>query len=521
MRTILVARTSSAPGKPKRAVPLALAVALAVATLTLAVVAGPAWAETITVNPTTDEDNTDGDCSLREAVIAANTDAPRDACTAGTERDTITLPAGTYTLTIAGSDEDAAATGDLDITGHTFINGAGARSTIVVGGAGFDDRIFDIPGGGKTVEISGLTITNGTASDDQGGGVRNNTGRLKLHQVAVSGNTSTNGGGIFSSGDGTLTIIDSTVSGNSADVNGAIGQQLGTATIWNSTISGNQATFRFGGVAALGATVNIQSSTIASNTSPNTGGGIGTSNAGGVVPTVSLKNTIVSDNTTNNCATPFGGTIVLQGNNISSDGCSSLAQPSDQQNTDPLLSPLANIGGPTDTHALRSGSPAIDAGDSDQTTDQRGVTRPQDGDKNGSAVDDIGAFELRTAPTPPKFNIDDVVIVEGKKGASKVTFKVVLSEPSDQTVTVEYATKDGSATSTDTSKKKGDYAPENGILTFAPGETNGEITVSVKGDRKREGDETFFVVLSNPSNATIEDGEGTGTISDDDKKKRR
>lgn len=149
--------------------------------------------------------------------------------------------------------------------------------------------------------------------------------------------------------------------------------------------------------------------------------------------------------------------------------------------------------------------------------DQRFVTRPQDGDKNGSAVDDIGAFEFRTTPTP-KFDINDLTVPEGNKGASKATFMVTLSGSSDQTVTVGYATRDGSAINT--SRKKGDYAPENGTLTFAPGETKGEITVSVTGNRKSERDETFLVILSNPSNATVEDGEATGTIVDDDKKRR-
>ena len=118
--------------------------------------------------------------------------------------------------------------------------------------------------------------------------------------------------------------------------------------------------------------------------------------------------------------------------------------------------------------------------------------------------------ELRTAP---KFNVDDVRITEGNKGASKVTFKVALSGPSDQTATVGYATRDGSATANNTSKKEGDYAPDNGTPTFASGETKGEITVSVTGERKKKGDETLLVVLSNPSNAAVEDGEGTGARS--------
>ena len=78
---------------------------------------------TFTVNTTDDELNSDGDCSLREAIQAANTDSAVDACPAGSGGDTITLPAGTYTLAIAGMGEDNNATGDLDILNNVTING--------------------------------------------------------------------------------------------------------------------------------------------------------------------------------------------------------------------------------------------------------------------------------------------------------------------------------------------------------------------------------------------------------------
>ncbi|NIM52595.1 MAG: CSLREA domain-containing protein, partial [Gemmatimonadales bacterium] len=112
-------------------------------------------AATITVNTTDDELNADGDCSLREAITAANTDAVVDTCTAGSGTDTITVPAGTYTLSIAGTGEDAAATGDLDVTDDLTINGAGADSTIIDGG-GIDRVLHVDPASmGVTVDISG------------------------------------------------------------------------------------------------------------------------------------------------------------------------------------------------------------------------------------------------------------------------------------------------------------------------------------------------------------------------------
>jgi CSLREA domain-containing protein len=97
-------------------------------------------------------------CSLRDAIIAANANAGADI---------ITLPAGIYTLAIAGQNEDAAATGDLDITDSVTINGAGAATTIVDGGA--IDRVFHVISG--TVVINNVTIRNGLAASAGGGGI--------------------------------------------------------------------------------------------------------------------------------------------------------------------------------------------------------------------------------------------------------------------------------------------------------------------------------------------------------------
>jgi CSLREA domain-containing protein len=349
------------------------------------------------VNTTADENNFNGNCSLREAITAANTDAVRDACAAGSGADAITVPAGTYTLSITGANEDAALMGDLDVTGTTDINGAGARETIVQGDTAFDDRIFDNTG---TTEISCLTITGGNAgSTADGGGVRNTGGDLTLDEVSVSDNdTAGGGGGIISEGGG-LDIINSTVSGNEAGGGiGGVYQESGIANIKNSTISGNRAAGSAGGVAAaLNSFMHIRSSTIASNTSSGQGGGIFTT----VFSDITVKNSIVSANTTTNCYAETGSAIASLGNNLErADDCG-FDQPTDLPITDPMLDPLSDNGGPTDTHALRIGSQAIDAGDSDQSADQRGVTRPQDGDNNASIIeDDIGAFEqaANTAP---------------------------------------------------------------------------------------------------------------------------
>jgi hypothetical protein len=113
-------------------------------------------------------------------------------------------------------------------------------------------------------------------------------------------------------------------------------------------------------------------------------------------------------------------------------------------------------------------------------------------------------------PPPPALRIGDVTVPEGNTGARTATFTVTLSAPSTQPVTVAYATGPGSATA------GSDYQAASGTLTFAPGETTKTVTVPVIGDRLGEPNETFVVNLSSPTNATLADGQGVGTITDDE-----
>jgi hypothetical protein len=106
--------------------------------------------------------------------------------------------------------------------------------------------------------------------------------------------------------------------------------------------------------------------------------------------------------------------------------------------------------------------------------------------------------------------ISDVSVVEGDQGTVNAVFTVTLSEPATGTVTVNYATADGTA------QASHDYEAAAGTLTFAPGETSKTITVAVKGDTQVEAHETFFVNLSGAVNAVIGDGQGLGTIFNDD-----
>lgn len=414
-------------------------------------VLGLRWAvaaptDTITVNTTTDELNSDGDCSLREAVQSANSDTAIDACTAGNGADTISLPAGTYILTIAGTGEDAAATGDLDLNASVTIEGAGAGTTTIDANA--LDRVLHIPAG-VTAIIQNVTISGGFLSGSNGGGILNSGGTLHLLNANVSDNTASTGAGLqniivtgngsafitntvvnnndATGGSGTggginnsasLSIISSTVSNNSAGSGGGINNASSTAvlTVTASTFQGNLATTNGGGLHNANSTsrVTLINSTF-SNNSASSGGGIRNAGIISMTQMTFAENSGTTGGAIRNTLTltvsktifdRFGsgsancnGSFTSLGNNISSDtSCSSLTGPGDITNTDPLLEPagLANYGGPTDTYALQNISPAIEAGGAScSPTDQRGVSRPQ------HTFCDMGAYEFDDAlPTP-------------------------------------------------------------------------------------------------------------------------
>jgi hypothetical protein len=124
---------------------------------------------------------------------------------------------------------------------------------------------------------------------------------------------------------------------------------------------------------------------------------------------------------------------------------------------------------------------------------------------------DIGSSEPPVLPPlPPTLSIADASAREGDKGTTSLTLTVTRSGSSDVQVTVQYGTVGGTASS------KSDYTPTSGTLTFQPGQTSRTIAVPIKGDRKREPNETFTVQLSNAVGATINDAVATATILNDD-----
>lgn len=122
----------------------------------------------------------------------------------------------------------------------------------------------------------------------------------------------------------------------------------------------------------------------------------------------------------------------------------------------------------------------------------------------------LNGESIGTSPSIPTLSVDDVTVTEGDSGTVAAEFVVNLSEASDQEVTVEYGTDNGTATA------GSDYTAQSGTITFAAGETSKIISVPVLGDTTVENNETFKLNLSSPSNATIADAQGVGTISNDD-----
>ncbi len=340
-----------------------------------------------TASATGCQDGTPNDCSLRGAIITANGHAGADI---------ITLPAGTYTLSVGGGTarcEDAAAKGDLDITDDLTITGAGAATTIIDGGG--IDRVFDV---WAHFDASGVTIRNGNAGSAVcpsgigpiGGGIYSaglsaGTTSVTLTDVRIEGNTASHGGGIENDVLSTLVLTGVTLSGNTALVGGGLENQASSpgATLTNVTVSGNT-----GGV---GGAIEIMAGTVdLLNVTLN-----GTLDG---APD-SIRNTIVAGScTAGGC---MGGACTTEDHNIDTGTGCGFADPSDLNSTDPGLGPLQDNGGPTFTQALAAGSPAIDAagGCPPPATDQRGVARPVDGNGDSVAVCDIGAFEFEPGVT--------------------------------------------------------------------------------------------------------------------------
>lgn len=325
----------------------------------------------------TSDGTCDGDCSLREAIIAANE-------TPG--HDVIYVPAGTYTLSIDGEGEDYADTGDLDVTDDLTIIGAGAIETIIDGDK--IDRVFHIIGNIE-VALHGLTIQNGNANRGDGGGILNDSGTVTLFKSTLAYNlASGNGGGIANFGNGAIVNIrKSTLADNDATCNGGgvDNGQHNKLRIENSTLYRNNARNygKGGGIFNTpGGRVTIINSTFAYNLAGE-GAGIFNTPDGRIFITnstlaynhahtgkgfeifnltdgrVAIASSILANyESKNNCF----GTVNSEGFNLASDESCGLVSPDDIVGAPRLGAFIHPITPGNGYFPLLSDSPAIDAG---------------------------------------------------------------------------------------------------------------------------------------------------------------
>lgn len=412
------------------------------------------------------------DCSLREAINAANGAAGSDTidfdASVGTVQLAAVLPSITTTIIINGGSGvtvsgDAAiftfraftitATGNLSLDNITVTN-----AKEMIGGGLFNQN-------GGTVSLTNCIISGNLAtspmSGGNGGGIFN-AGMMTLANTVVNVNSAASqGGGILNNSTGVMTLTDSTVSFNDADTAFGIGgggiSNSGMLTVNRSTIYGNLTNGNGGGVFNLSGTINLTNSTVSFNSAfANAGGGIFNGNGG----TVNITNSTITDQNTatlgGGIATGSGGDVVnlrntiVAGNNAptapdvtgnyntpafnligKSDGSTgftngvngnivgTIAMP-----VDPLLAPIANNGGATQTYALMSGSPAVNTGsnalavdplNAPLTTDQRGAGFPR---ILGGRVD-IGSFESAFIPTAASISVGGKVITPEGRGIAK------------------------------------------------------------------------------------------------------
>ena len=381
---------------------------------------------TIEVNTAADSDTADGDCSLREAIVAANTDTAYNGCNAGAGADTITF-AGNYTITLGGSQLPV-------ITSTVTINGNGPANTIIQAHASPNTathRVFTVGAAGN-LTLDNASVQNGRSPGNSGGGIENlgaltvsnstfsgnvagsnysgggifNSGTLTVINTAFSENSAAAGGAIFSnnvltvtnstfSGNasnsgggfynwGSLSITDSTISGNTAGDGGGIYNSK-TLVVTNTTFENNAATAGDGGAIENEDVTTVTSSTFYNNSASGKGGAIHNgfgytldvtnstfSGNNGLIGssihnygTFHLKNTILSDSLSGvDCYNISGDTIDTNINNlIETNGPSGHMCGTPVSTADPMIGSLQKNGGPTETMALLPGSPAIDSGD--------------------------------------------------------------------------------------------------------------------------------------------------------------
>lgn len=450
--------------------------------------------ESIVVDTLDDENDgnrTPGNWSLREALDLANSNIGPDTI--------VFVPS----LTASGPATIRLTLGELKISDDLVIQGPETNGITI----NAEDRsnIFNVNSsapGLRDVSLRNLTLTgaNGPAisSDDNltifsctitgnrspSGAIQNFREQMTVIQSTISGNTSTGDGGAFRN-DGQLTIIQSTITGNSAVKGGGIFNVTANSLLLNNSI-------------------------VAGNTK-----------AGGLPSDIEVRNNnnVLSSSKNNligNAGTAGGLTNGTNGNVV---GVAVTA----------VLNPtLADNGGPTKTLTLISGSPAINAGDNGSmpadTLDLDG-----DGDKTETApfdqrgtgfarvtggTVDIGAVEFAPGVASASITATSAANSEGSSGSTPFTFTVTRTGDTSGTASVDFAVTGSGSNPADATDFGGTWP--SGTVSFAANEVSKTLTINVSGDRDVGPDEGFTVTLSSPSGFALGTASATGTIRNDD-----
>ncbi|MDB9412819.1 Calx-beta domain-containing protein, partial [Microcystis aeruginosa CS-567/02] len=389
-------------------------------------------------------------------------------------------------------------------------------------------------GGGIHNSWGTLTLTNSTISGNTGGGIGNSWGTLTLTNSTISGNTATHSGGGISSYYGTLTLTDSTISGNTAPgtgggiSNSSFGiitnstisgntayqgggidnSQFGTLTLTNSTISGNTATGYYGSGGGIdnNGTGTLTNSTISGNTATGSGGGISSWSLGG---TLTLTNSTITGNTAtflgggieNNWGTLILTNSTITGNTADAGGGIFNFQLGTLTLTNNILTNNnANLGGGIYNRGTWSSNSIISGHTANQVwyMDSNGKSTEYNSNnkidpKYPNIYDDATYTALPPTPdSPPKPTIS-VSNARFDAPTGKVIFEVKLSSAYDKPITVDYYTLDGSANSIDPNQLKDFNNVVKKTLSFFPGQTSKQIEITVLGSAPPT-DQTFEIL---------------------------
>ncbi|MEZ4769615.1 MAG: choice-of-anchor Q domain-containing protein [Caldilineales bacterium] len=306
---------------------------------------------------------------------------------AGTEAQLNAAIAAYNAVTTAGCTFTIQLTADINLNASTTpINNNTSGVSLVIEGNG-----KTVNGGGTLSGVRPFALSS------------SNLRPVTFNQITITGGdvspSSGSGGGIEVQG-GHLTVTNSTITGNTAATGGGISIcAICSLTLRNSTISGNTATSSYGGGIVTSGLATIDSSTIVGNRACSAcGGALGATAGTATVTNSILANSTLIDGSGSpaDCAFPFGSNTVTDGgyNLVKTTGSCNFGATGSIIGQDPSIGPLADNGGPTSTHALLDGSPAINNGNTALTTDQRGYGRPAP----AGAADDIGAYEYDATP---------------------------------------------------------------------------------------------------------------------------